>query len=76
MRDDSALGIIKRLRERGVTVVAYEPLMQAAEFMQATLLTDLADFKRRADVILANRRAPELADVAHKVYTRDLYGRD
>ncbi len=76
VRDDGALGIIKRLRGRGVTVVAYEPLMQAAEFMQATLLTDLADFKRRADVILVNRRTPELADVAHKVYTRDLYGRD
>lgn len=75
-RDDGALGVMKQLKERGVAVIVYEPLIQEAEFLPATLLTDLADFKRRADVILANRRAPELADAAHKVYTRDLYGQD
>lgn len=76
VHDHGALAITKRLKERGVTVVIYEPLIQATELMQARLLTDFTDFKRRADVILANRRTPELADVAHKVYTRDLYGRD
>lgn len=49
---------------------------QGALIVYAPVLTDLADFKRRADAIVANRQAPELADVVHKVYTRDLLGRD
>ena len=37
---------------------------------------DFDEFKRRSDVILANRMSAELNDVSDKVYTRDLYSRD
>ena len=75
-RASSIQGIMKRVKAKGIPVVVYEPTLDAPEFFGNEVTHDLTAFKDRCDVIVANRWSDDLADVADKVYTRDLFKRD
>ena len=75
-RQSAVQGIIKRLKEKGLEVIIYEPAMKNTHFHNSEILHDLELFKNKADLIIANRMNDDLEGVRDKIFTRDLFTSD
>lgn len=75
-RSSAVQGVMRRLTERGIHCVIYEPTLHDESFLQCAVIHDLKKFKDMSDIILTNRWSEKLSDVNEKIYTRDLFHRD
>ena len=75
-RKSSIQGVMKRLENKGITIVIYEPTLDEEEFFGHKVIKDLDEFKKMSAVIVVNRMEEAIQDVADKVYTRDIFARD
>ena len=76
IRESSMLGIMKRIKAKGISVIVYEPHIKENTFFNSKIYTDLSQFKKESDLIICNRNHPDLDDVKEKVFTRDLFQQD
>lgn len=75
-RQSSIQGIMKRIKAKGIHVIVYEPEIKDTHFFNSPVMANLSEFKEAADIIVANRLSDDLADMQHKVYSRDIFGND
>ncbi len=75
-RSSSILGIMKRLKLKGIKIIIYEPTSKETILFGSRVIKELNEFKKNSDLIITNRMMNELEDVKDKVYTRDLFNND
>lgn len=75
-RYPSVQDIIETIVLRGVKTIIYEPLCKSEDYFRVPVVKNINYFKSTSNIILANRYDPCLDDVAYKVFTRDIFGRD
>ena len=72
-RSSAIKGVMRRLLDKGISLILYEPSLNDSSFLGSTIYNNLDLFKERADLIIANRDDNNINDVRDKVFTRDLF---
>ncbi len=72
-RSSAIQGVMENIRSKGVEILIYEPTIKDDSFEGYKVEHDLTKFKKKSNVIIANRFDDILEDVREKVYTRDLF---
>lgn len=72
-RQSAIQGVMKKLKDKGIEVIIYEPSLDSDSFYGSKVIKGLEAFKEKSDVIIVNRMNEEIEDVSNKIYTRDIF---
>jgi UDPglucose 6-dehydrogenase len=72
-RSSSIQGVIERIKAKGIQIIIYEPELKENKFLNFKVVKDFNEFRKFADLIVANRMSIELSGLEDKVYTRDIF---
>lgn len=75
-RQSAIQDVIHHIKNEGIEVIVYEPVLEEELFDGLKVINDFETFKSIVDVIVANRLDDALTSVKDKVYTRDVFSRD
>ena len=75
-RASAIQGIMKRIKNKNVNVIIFEPTLSTDTFEDYVVEHSIKAFKKECSIIIANRHDSILDDVKDKVYTRDIFSRD
>lgn len=73
-RNSAIIDIIEILKAHNIEMIVFEPVLREKTIMDIPVEKDFTTFSENVDIILANRIDEVLANLGHKVYTRDVYG--
>ena len=73
-RSAAIIDILKNLKDKGIKLQIFEPLLDSETFLDIPLIKDITSFKASSDLIVSNRSSDLLNDVNDKIFTRDIFG--
>lgn len=75
-RSSAIQDVMEKLRDKGIEIIIYEPVIEDNTFNGYKVINDFDQFTETSDLIVSNRLDDKLQRVQNKVYTRDIYQRD
>lgn len=73
LRASSMIDLVAILRARGLSLLVYEPMLEEETLPYYEVTHDLDSFIKQSSIIVANRLHEDIAAVADKVFSRDLF---
>lgn len=75
-RSAAILDIISLLQAKNIEIIIYEPAIETNYFKNIEVIQNLEEFKKRSEIIVANRLENAIIDAKNKVFTRDIFNSD